>query len=214
LSILVAHSDPLVRVGLMAALRQYAGFDVHVDGADAPSRDESRIDVVIADYRHALQLADTVVRGTCGPHAPARILVLAASDREVEIRRAVEAGVHGYLLLGSPLEELIDGVTTVAVGLRYIGRTAAQRMADSLACAALTARETDVLRVLAAGGSNKVIARQLRIELATVKTHIRAIFAKLGAMSRSHAVCIAMTRGLVDEHADERRGAGRPVLHH
>jgi DNA-binding NarL/FixJ family response regulator len=76
----------------------------------------------------------------------------------------------------------------------------AQRMADSLTRASLTMRETEVLRLVATGQSNKAIARLLMIELGTVKSHMSAIMGKLGANSRTHAVRIATARGLVEEH--------------
>jgi two-component system NarL family response regulator len=200
MKIMVTHAEPLVRVGLMTALRQHTDFEIHADGADATSLDESQVDVIIADYHRALLLVDAASRMLCGRVRSARVLVLTSNDREAEIWRAIEAGVHGYLLLGDPIEELIDGVTAVASGLRYMGRAVAQRMAD-LTRASLTSREIDVLRLVAIDDSNKAIARQLRIELGTVKTHMSAIFAKLGATSRSHAASIATTRGLVEEHA-------------
>ncbi|HEY9024554.1 MAG TPA: LuxR C-terminal-related transcriptional regulator, partial [Burkholderiaceae bacterium] len=81
---------------------------------------------------------------------------------------------------------------------RYLGRAVAQRMADSMTRASLTQREADVLRFVVAGESNKVIARSLRIEVGTVKTHVSAILAKLDARSRTQAAAIAIARGLVE----------------
>ncbi len=198
-TILVMHPDPLLRAGLVAALSQHAAFEVLVEGIDTAGSDELRIDVVIADYGHAMRLADPAVRAAQRRLAAARILALTSNDREADIRRAIEAGVHGYLLLGGPLGELIEGVTTVARGVRYLGRSVAQRMADSLTRATLTSREVEVLRLVVAGESNKAIARQLQIEVGTVKSHMSAIMTKLGATSRTQAAAIAATRGLVEE---------------
>jgi DNA-binding NarL/FixJ family response regulator len=116
------------------------------------------------------------------------------------IRRAIEAGVYGYLLVGGPLNELIDGVTAVASGMRYMSLSVAQRMADSLTRATLTSREIEVLTLVATGQPNKMIARHLSIELGTVKSHVSAIMTKLGASSRTQAARIAASRGLVVEH--------------
>src|SRR4029079_13148242 len=132
--------------------------------ADSRHPIDSRIDVVVADYAHAMRLAGPAF-GASRALGCARILVLTSNDREVDVRRAIEAGIQGYLLLGGPINELVEGVTAVASGMRYFGRSVAQRMADSLARAALTSRETDVLRLVVAGESNKAIARQLRIEV-------------------------------------------------
>jgi two-component system NarL family response regulator len=142
-----------------------------------------------------------------GPLSVARILALTTHDREVEIRRAFEAGVHGYLLLGGPLSELLEGVEAVASGVRFLCRAVAQRMADSLTHATLTSRETEVLQLMASGESNKGIARKLQIEVGTVKSHMSAIMTKLGASSRTQAAGIAATRGLVEE-----RSSVQPLL--
>jgi DNA-binding NarL/FixJ family response regulator len=203
-NILVMHEDPLLSAGLVAALRQHVAFEVFVSDIDTASSDEPRIDVVIADYCHAMRLIDPAVRAAHRPLAAARIMALTSNDREADIRRAIEAGIHGYLLLGGPLSELIEGVTTVANGVRYLGRSVAQRMADSLTRTSLTSRETEVLRLVMTGESNKAIARRLNIELGTVKSHMTAIMTKLGATSRTQAAGIASARGLVEERVLER----------
>lgn len=204
-TILVMQHDPLLREGLVAALRQQESFEVFVEEADALSEDGPRIDVVVADYGHAMRWADSAVRSACRPLATARVLALTSNDREADIRRAIEAGIHGYLLLGGPLSELIEGVTTVAKGVRYLGRSVAQRMADSLARAALTLREIEVLQLVMIGESNKAIARRLHIELGTVKSHMTGIMTKLGATSRTQAAGIAASRGLVEEQVMVQR---------
>jgi two-component system NarL family response regulator len=201
LNVLVMQHDPLLSVGIVAALRQHPFFEVFVDDLDVNGRDESGIDVVVADYGHAMQLANSEVRTSYGALARAKILALTSNDREADIRRAIEAGVHGYLLLGGTLCDLVEGVTLVANGVRYLCRSVAQRMADSLTRIALTSREIDVLQLVVAGESNKAIARRLDIELGTVKSHVSAIMAKLGAASRTQAAGIAVTRGLVDSPA-------------
>jgi len=204
-SILVMQRDPLLYAGLVAALRQHAAFEVVVDDIDGAGRAESRIDVVVADYSHAMKLVDPAVRAAHRSLATARILAVTANDREAEIRRAIQAGIHGYLLLGGPLSELIEGVTLVASGVRYLCRSVAQRMADSLTHASLTSREIEVLQLVAIGESNKAIARELHIELGTVKSHMSAIMTKLDASSRTHAARIATARGLVEEHVPAQR---------
>jgi DNA-binding NarL/FixJ family response regulator len=198
-NILVIHQDPLLCAGVLAALRQHAPFLVFANDVDAAIGDRPRIDVVVADYGHAMRLVEATARASDRSLAAARILVLTSNDREVDIRRAIEAGIHGYLLLGGPLNELVDAVTTVATGARYMCRSVAQRMADSLTHTSLTSRQIDVLRLAVTGESNKSIARQLQIEVGTVKSHMSAIMTKLGATSRTQAAGIAATRGLVEE---------------
>ena len=87
----------------------------------------------------------------------------------------------------------------MANGLRYVSRSVAQRMADSLARTSLTLRETEVLSLAAGGESNKAIARDLAIKSGTVKSHMSSIMSKLGASSRTHAASIAAARGLVED---------------
>ena len=200
-NILVMHHDPLLSAGLVAALRQHPGFETFVDNVDVEGSDGPPIDVVVTDYNHAMHLAAATTRAAIRPLATARILALTSNDREADIRRAIEAGIHGYLLVGGPLHELVEGVTTVANGVRYLCRAVAQRMADSLTRASLTSREIEVLQLVVNGESNKAIARHLHIEVGTVKSHMSAIMAKLDATSRTQAAGIAASRGLVDGHA-------------
>jgi DNA-binding NarL/FixJ family response regulator len=201
-NILVMHPDPIVSAGLEAALGKQASFEVLVHGVDGLGPDGSLVDVVIADYGNAMRLTDGAVRRTHGLRDDARILVLTSNAREADIRRAIEAGVYGYLLVGGPLNDLIDAVNAVASGLRYMSRSVAQRMAESLTRTALTSREVEVLRLVATGQSNKIIARQLSIELGTVKSHMSTIMAKLEAGSRTEAARIAVSRGLIEDLED------------
>ncbi|MDM0001230.1 response regulator transcription factor [Variovorax sp. J22P240] len=213
-NILIHHPDPILSAGLVAALRQHGMFEVFVHGVDHLGPDGPRIDAVVADYDGALRLVDPATRRVGGIWGESRVLALTANERENDIRRAIEAGVHGYLLVGGALGELIDAVTAVAQGVRYLSAAVAQRMADSLTRAALTAREVEVLKLVASGQPNKHIARALNIELATVKSHMSAIMSKLGASTRTHAARIGASRGLVAEDAFlARRGdAVVPVL--
>lgn len=203
-TILVMHPDPLLRAGLVTALRQHVAFETFIDGVDDVVPDRPSIDVVITDYDDAMRLVGSV---HCAHDtlSAARILVLTAKDREVDIRRAIEAGIHGYILLGGPLAELIEGAATVAAGLRYLSRSVAQRMADSIAHTGLTSREIEVLSLVAIGEPNKAIARALRIEIGTVKSHMTAIMSKLGATCRTQAAGIAATRGLVEQRVAMRQ---------
>lgn len=200
IQVLVAHPDPLLALGLTAALGQARGIDVVVPdaGGQGPAAD-----VVLTDYSGGLALAP-VRTGVRGAPPPARILVLAAQEREQEVRTALERGVHGYLLAGSRVEEVVEGVRALALGQRYLSQAAAQRMADSMTREHLTGREADVLGLLVQGCCNKTIARQLEIAVGTVKAHVKGIMSKLHASSRTQAVSIAVARGLV---ADARMAA-------
>jgi DNA-binding NarL/FixJ family response regulator len=204
LTILVLHPDPLLCAGLVTALRQRESFQTFVDAVGDLGSNRPGIDVVITDYDNAMHLVRNV-----GSLAGRRVLVLTTNGREADIRRAIESGVHGYILLGGPLDELIEGVATVANGLRYVSRSVAQRMADSLTRTSLTSREMQVLSLVVAGESNKAIAWDLHIEVGTVKSHMQAIMTKLGASSRTQAAGIATARGLVEPRAATSRSSVR-----
>jgi len=204
LNVLVMYPEPIVRAGLVETLRRNANFDIRVHDGDAPAPAALPFDVVIADYDGALRLATSEPATTGSPFARPRILTLTASGREADIRRAVDAGIHGYLLLDGSLDELVEGVKALGAGARYLCAAASRRVADSLSAATLTLREQGVLEHVALGHTNKTIAAELGVEMSTVKAHVRAIMSKLGAISRTHATGIAVARGLVDEHMPSR----------
>ena len=129
-------------------------------------------------------------------HGP-RVIVVALSDRECEIRAALARGVHGYLLAGCALDELAAAVRAVGRGERTLSPKAAARLADNLAHDALTPREEDVLRLLAEGLCNKSIAGRLGVETGTIKSHLQSMFAKLRVHTRTQAVTLAERRGLL-----------------
>jgi DNA-binding NarL/FixJ family response regulator len=137
------------------------------------------------------------------------------SQRENDVRHALELGVQGYLLLGCTPKDLLSAVRAVGRGMRWLCPEAATRMADSMAQDGLTPREEQVLRLLVAGCSNKVIGQSLDLALGTVKTHVKAIFQKLNARSRTEAISICMQRGLtapLSEQAPTNRPARDQVL--
>ena len=192
--ILVAHEDPLVAAGLVATLGRHSDFAV----SEHPREDGA--DIVVADYRRGCGLAagatDTATRPT---RAAPKVVIVTCHDREWEIRTAVEAGIHGYLLIGCAIEEVVEGMRAAARGMRYLCRAVAHRVADSLVQERLTGRETEVLHLIVAGHCNKTIATRLAISLGTVKAHVRAVLEKLDAGSRTHAAAVAAQRGLVSE---------------
>ena len=214
--VLVLHHDPLVYAGLTATLREQPDFALLPRGAPAfsaagyvtPAGASPYADVVVADYEHGLALV-AKAHGELRPRVGRmpQVLIVTQRDSESEIRHALELGVRGYLVSGCGLEELLDGVRAVHRGMRHIGAIAAQRLADSIACSSLTSRETDVLRLVAVGQGNKAIARQLDIAIGTVKSHLKAIFEKLDAKSRTEVAAVAERRGLLAFHSLGMDGA-------
>ena len=213
ITVLVLHQNPLVSAGLAAALGPQSDIEVklHDTTQPGPRGDalatlrtarlcQRPIDVVIADYSGGLQLlAQAQDDPQFGSRHLPRVLIVSPRQSELEIRQALECGARGYLQLGCRLEELVAGVRTLHHGLRHLGELAAQRIAESLTHKPLTEREAEVLRLIAIGLPNKLIATRLGIAVGTVKAHTKGILGKLEAGSRTEAVAVAGRRGLLPD---------------
>jgi len=128
----------------------------------------------------------------------ARIIVLTTYTGDAQAARAFKAGAYGYLLKNMVRKELIDTIRTVHAGKKRIPVEIAVEMAQHHSDDALTEREIEVLREVAAGNANKMVAQLLNISEETVKAHMRSILSKLGANDRTHAVTIAVKRGIIE----------------
>ncbi len=128
----------------------------------------------------------------------ARIIVLTTYTGDAQAARAFKAGAYGYLLKNMVRKELIDTIRTVHAGKKRIPPEIAIEMAQHHSDDALTLREIEVLREVAAGNANKMVAQRLNISEETVKAHMRSILSKLGANDRTHAVTIAVKRGIIE----------------
>lgn len=194
----VFHSDAIVGAGLASVLGVVEDIEVQALGrAQMPATSGA---VIVTDARSAIdyiRLRD----GGDFPGGSARLLVIAHVGREWEVREALAAGAHGYLLQNCELEQLITAVRSLSRGRRYVCEE--QRYLNDEVIG-LTQRETDVLQLMALGHCNKKIARDLGIGVGTVKSHAKGLFSKLGATARTHAVVIASRRGLVDDTYRER----------
>ena len=131
-------------------------------------------------------------------HGDARFIVLTTYTGDVQVLRALKAGARAYILKGHVHRELIETIRAVHAGQKRIPPEIAADLADHATDDALTPREIDVLRLIAAGNANKNIADQLTIGEATVKAHISNILSKLTANDRTHAVTIALQRGIIE----------------
>lgn len=211
INVLICHANPLIAYGLAAALRDQDDFTARVldqDGHLAPA-DLLETDVLVADYPFAMAIAGGQHASLEGARARSpRIMVLSSNDGEWHVRSALDAGVLGYVVTSRPLQEIVEGVRALHRGLRHLCPVTAARMADSYTSQALTRREAEVLEALGTGVSNKVIAKQLGMEVGTVKSHLRSMMSKLNAHNRTEVVAISLTRGLTPGHArdadDER----------
>jgi two-component system, NarL family, response regulator len=116
----------------------------------------------------------------------------------VKVLRALKAGARAYLLKGLLRKELLEAIRAVHAGQKRIPPEVAAVLADHAIDSALTSREVDVLRLIAGGNANKLIADQLSLGEETVKSHVKNILSKLRASDRTHAVTVALRRGIID----------------
>ena len=128
----------------------------------------------------------------------ARLIMLTTYKGDVQALRALQAGASGYLLKNMLRKEMLEAIRTVHAGRRYIPAEIAVELAEHMADEVLSPREVEVLRLVAAGSSNKRVAAVLALSEDTVKAHMKHVLAKLKATDRTHAVTIALRRGIID----------------
>lgn len=156
-----------------------------------------RPDITLMDLRlPGTNGTDTLI-AIRGEFAQARIIILTTSDSDGEIQRALRAGASAYLLKSMPKNELLGVIRSVHAGKKHIPADVASRLAEHMGDDDLTTRELEVLRLIRDGYRNKQIADQLAIAETTVNFHIKNLVDKLGANDRTHAVTIAVRRGLL-----------------
>jgi len=154
-------------------------------------------DVTLMDLRMAHGNGVEAIQSIRTADPMARIIVLTTFDGDEDIFRALQAGARGYLLKGSDIDELVSAIHAVHSGKSRIPAPVAERLAERMSNPALTERETDVLKLIVGGNSNKEIASALFISEATVKTHINNLLGKLGVTDRTQAATTALQRGIV-----------------
>jgi DNA-binding NarL/FixJ family response regulator len=209
--VLVADDHPIVRSGIVALLGSAAGIEVvgeAADGAEAVRLAAALTpDVVLMDLRMPVLGGAEATARILAADPRIRILVLTTYETDQHILGAIEAGAGGYLLKAAPQEEIIAGVRAVAAGQTVLAPSIATKLVERMRVpapgpgpgsgAALSARELEVLHLVAAGRSNPEIGRLLFIGEATVKTHLQHVFEKLEVTGRTRAVTRAMELGLL-----------------
>jgi DNA-binding NarL/FixJ family response regulator len=202
--VLIADDHPVVRAGLQGMLASQPDFELVGEAATGKEAvtlaAQLRPDVVLMDLRMAEMdgAAATAQIQTQQPKTP--VLVLTTYDTNADILRAIDAGATGYLLKDTPRDELFAAIRSVAQGKAVLAPTVATRLLrqrQTPAGEALSARELEVLSLVARGASNKEIARSLHLSEATVKSHLIHLFGKLGVTDRTAAVTVALERGLL-----------------
>lgn len=199
--IVIADDHPIVREGLAAILGRQS--DMEVVGEAKTGREAVELvqllapDVVLMDLRMPEMSGVEAIASIHRDRPECGILVLTVYDGDQEIVRALQAGARAYLLKDTYREDLIEAVRAVRGGQRRIPPEVARRLAEYVANPGLTARELDVLRLMARGCANAEIGRSLFITESTVKGHINNILGKLGVRDRTQAVTTALRRGIV-----------------
>ncbi|KQW49563.1 MULTISPECIES: response regulator transcription factor [unclassified Roseateles] len=201
---LARHNDPLLAAGINAALSSAPGIEV-VTASDGSSFPEA--DVVIGDYESGIAWAEYQRFRSSATKRAVGVVVITWRHSEVDVRSALQAGIGGYLLCNCGLNELVDAVRVVGRGSPYLCEVAAALVAKSLTRTPLTMRESEILRLIASGLSNKSVALELNIALGTVKAHARAVLDKLGARSRTQAIVMAAQQGLLGPQSPLRPAA-------
>lgn len=199
--ILVVDDHNIVRQGLVALLSISPELQVVAEASDGAQAIDlyrrHQPDITLMDLRLPNINGVDAISQIRREFPAARIVVLTTFDGDEDIYRALQAGARGYLLKGMSSEELLEAIHAVHAGKTRIPTLVAERLAGRMGTTELTTRETEVLRQIVAGRSNKEIAAALFISEATVKTHINSLLSKLGVSDRTQAATTALQRGIV-----------------
>jgi DNA-binding NarL/FixJ family response regulator len=200
--VLSVDDHPLLREGIAALVNAESDMKLIAEASNGQDAIEKfrvhRPDVTLMDLQMPALNGIEAIIGIRSEFPNARIIVLTTYAGDVQVLRALKAGARGYILKGHVRKELLDSIRAVHAGQERIPPEVAAELAEHTAEDALSSREIDVLRLIAAGNANKEIAGQLSISEETVKSHISNILAKLGANDRTHAVTIALKRGIIE----------------
>lgn len=204
IKILMADDHPVVRAGIRGMLETQPEFQVVAEaenGREAFEQlDKLQPDVVLMDLRMPEMDGVEAIGKIKEKYPNINILVLTTYDTDADIVRAVEAGATGYLLKDAPRDELFRAVRATAKGETVLAPVVAARLMGKVRAGgeqALSAREIDVLLLVARGASNQDVAEKLHVSTATVKSHLIQIYQKLGVSDRTAAVTTAIERGVI-----------------
>ncbi len=199
--VLSVDNHPLLREGIAAIINNQPDMLVVAQAADGREAIQQfrahRPDITLLDLKFCdISGIDTMI-AIHREFPGARIVMLTTFDGDIDIRRALEAGAHGYLLKSTPPEEFVKVIRQVHAGQKHVPAALAACLAEHLNEEDLSKRETQVLQHLAGGNRNRDIAERLLITEETVKVHVKHIMEKLGAHDRTHAFAIAARRGFI-----------------
>ena len=200
--ILTVDDHPLLRKGIAALVNAEPDMKLVGEASNGQEAIESfrlhRPDVTLMDIQMPSFNGIEAISHIQSEFSDARIIVLTTYTGDAQMLRALKAGARAYVLKGHVHRELLETIRTVHAGQKRIPPDVAAQLAEHATDDELTSRELEVLRLIGAGNSNKLIADQLSIGEATVKSHVTNILSKLGANDRAHAVTIGLKRGIID----------------
>jgi DNA-binding NarL/FixJ family response regulator len=200
--VMVVDDHPLVREGMTSVVSSQPEMRLVGEAANGEEGVQQyrqhRPSVTLMDLRMPVMGGLEALQAIRRDDPDARIIILTTYRGDAQALRAIKAGASGYLLKSSLRRDLLDTIRAVHAGRRCIPADVASELALHLTDVDLSKRETGVLHLVAAGNANKRIAKLLQISEETVKAHVRNILAKLGANDRTHAVTIALQRGIID----------------
>jgi DNA-binding NarL/FixJ family response regulator len=202
ISVLIVDDHPLMRYGVAGEINAQRDMKVVAEAEDGDSAlalfREHKPDVTLMDLKMPGMNGIDCLMAIRAEFRQARIIVLTTATGDIQVTRAFKAGAVGFLLKDTLRSELVHTIRVVHAGGRRIPEEIAQQMALHATEDALSQREIEVLRGVARGRSNKIIAAELSITEYTVKNHLKNILSKLDADDRTHAVTIALKRGYID----------------
>lgn len=199
--VLTVDDHALLREGIAALVNAEADMKLVAEASDGEQAIEQfrlhQPDVTLMDLQMPGMDGIEAIGRIHDEFAGARIIVLTTYTGDVQVLRALKAGARGYILKGHVHRELLRAIRAVHAGQKQIPPEIAAELAEHATDDDLSPREVDVLRLIAEGNANKLIADQLSIGEATVKRHVTNILSKLGANDRTHAVTIGLKRGII-----------------
>jgi DNA-binding NarL/FixJ family response regulator len=200
--ILVVDDHPFLRAGIVGAINSQGDMVLIGEASNGKEAVQNfrllRPDVTLMDLQMPTMNGTDAIATIRGEFPEARIVVLTAYKGDIQALRAFKAGAVGYLLKNMLRKELLDTIRIVASGRRRVPPEIARELGEHIIDEQLSEREIEVLKLIAAGTSNKIIAATLSLAETTVKTHVQNILLKLGANDRTHAVTIALKRGYME----------------
>ena len=203
--ILLVDDHPIMREGIAAVLSTEPEMALVAEASNGREAIEQfrahRPDITFMDLHMPVMDGTDAILAIRKEFPDARIVVLTTYSGDTQASRAFRAGASGFVLKNMVRKELIETVRCVHSGKKKIPPEIAVEMAEHHMHDALTDREIEVLQQVAAGNANKIVAKNLFVSQETVKTHMKNILSKLGANDRTHAVTIALKRGIIDIQA-------------